>query len=163
MVDPKIASNDLQIVTSDVAEKQHVKGRKMSKLAQAWHRKQLFDAVLSDPYLAHQIRTINVMHEFKEALRQVAWVQHFPHTWYEPPEDNIYIPAGVILYRTHVHLPYPPGLPYGTDEQIAAQRVSDQYEEVARRYDMHLEADYPPPSDAQITFMRNYEAERNWF
>ena len=61
MTDTKIAPTNLQVVTSDVAEKTHVRGRTMSKLAQAWRKKQLFDAVLLDPYLGHKIRTIALM------------------------------------------------------------------------------------------------------
>jgi hypothetical protein len=54
MTDTKIAPTNLQIVTADVAEKTHVRGLKgMSQ--------QLFDAVLSDPYLGHKIRTIALM------------------------------------------------------------------------------------------------------
>ena len=54
MTDSKIAPTNLQIVTADVAEKTHVRDRKgMSQ--------QLFDAVLSDPYLGHKIRTMVLM------------------------------------------------------------------------------------------------------
>ena len=65
MTDTKIAPTNLQVVTSDVTEKTHVRGRTMSKLAQAWRKKQLFDAVLLDPYLGHKIRMMAL-------LRQVA-------------------------------------------------------------------------------------------
>ena len=61
MTDSKIAPTNLQIVTADVAEKTHVRGRKVSKLAQDWRKKQLFDAVVLDPYLGHKIRTMALM------------------------------------------------------------------------------------------------------
>ena len=38
-----------------------LQGRKVSKLAQDWRKKQAFDAVTSDPYLGHKIRMMALM------------------------------------------------------------------------------------------------------